>query len=314
MNEIAIRIVAVLLTSLVIAFSAFLFIDYKITQDKLSTSFIATQNRIVDGVGVYLDDFINNNIRQVKIAADTIASEFGEVDNKEIVKVLKAFAKQGDYLEVYYGMEDGGFVSSAGVIPAPTKDSSYDPRKSLWYTGGKIKVGYSEPYRTRLNGESVVTFYAPIIKADKFIGVAGVDVRLDSVIKAMNKMGAGENSYSFISQKDSTMLMHPDAKNQGEHLPVMHTIMDKLDSGDIEKDGSVAYEYAGEVKEAVCRFVGDHGWLLCSSLKKSDKDAAISAPISTNTMIVVSFLILFIFVVFVFLFRLVLFRKSRGKI
>lgn len=257
MNEIAIRIVAVLLVALVIAFSAFLFIDYKFTKDKLSTSFIATQNRIVDGVGVYLDDFINSNTRQVKIAADAIASEIEAIDDKEIVKLLKAFAKQGDYLEVYYGTKNGELVSSAGIVSAPVKEEDYDPRKSLWYIGGKDKAGYSEPYKTRLNGESVVTFYAPIIKNDEFIGVAGVDVRLDAVIKAMNKMGSGENSYSFISQKDSTMLMHPDSNVQGEPLPVMHTIMDKLDSGEIEKDGSVTYEYAGEMKEAVCRFIGD---------------------------------------------------------
>lgn len=163
------------------------FIFYSVGQDlaqRNSTATLTPHGKIAIKNTLFLDDFFKDNLAQAALLAKEIANDIGKEDGYLIEK-LRRFQLQGDFIEVYFGTEDGYFVSSDGSVFSGG-DSSFDPRKRPWYLGSKKSPSYSEPYQTRTNGDVVLTFAAPIFKDGKFLGVFGLDVRLSDALREMS--------------------------------------------------------------------------------------------------------------------------------
>ncbi len=113
------------------------------------------------------------------------------------------------YIEVFMGIETGGFVSSlSSEMPA-----GYNPVKRPWYTKA-VKSGtpttLSDAYLST-TGDVTISIVSPIKSRQdgRLLGMAGIDVSLKKLTDMVETIKIGENGYVILAQNDGTILAHP---------------------------------------------------------------------------------------------------------
>ena len=115
------------------------------------------------------------------------------------------------YVEVYFGSEDGGFVSS---LPDPVP-VGYDPRKRPWYLDALAapdRPVISKAYMST-SGEAVVGIAKVASEGGKRIGTVGVDISLKVLTDIVKEIRIGRTGYVVFVQNDGVVISNPrDAK------------------------------------------------------------------------------------------------------
>ncbi|EPR40384.1 methyl-accepting chemotaxis sensory transducer with Cache sensor [Desulfovibrio sp. X2] len=111
------------------------------------------------------------------------------------------------YVEVYFGSEDGGFVSSLeDALPA-----GYDPRKRPWYQDALAtpdKAVISKAYLST-TGEAVVGVAKVVSDTNRRIGVLGVDISLKVLTDIVKDIKIGKTGYVVFVQGDGVVISNP---------------------------------------------------------------------------------------------------------
>jgi methyl-accepting chemotaxis protein len=111
------------------------------------------------------------------------------------------------YVEVYFGSEDGGFVSSL-EDPMPV---GYDPRKRPWYQAAVAapdKAVISPAYMST-TGEAVVGVARVVSDKAKRIGAIGVDISLKVLTDIVKEIKIGRTGYVIFAQGDGVLISDP---------------------------------------------------------------------------------------------------------
>ncbi len=115
------------------------------------------------------------------------------------------------YVEVYFGSEDGGFVSS---LPDPVP-AGYDPRKRPWYLDALAapdRPVISKAYMST-TGEAVVGIAKVASEGGRRIGTVGVDISLKVLTDIVKEIRIGRTGYVVFVQNDGVVISNPrDAK------------------------------------------------------------------------------------------------------
>ncbi|EFL49475.1 methyl-accepting chemotaxis sensory transducer with Cache sensor [Solidesulfovibrio fructosivorans JJ]] len=111
------------------------------------------------------------------------------------------------YVEVYFGSEQGGFVSSVeGGLPV-----GYDPRKRPWYQDALAtpdKPAISKAYMST-TGEAVVGVAQVVSRAGKNIGAVGLDISLKVLTDIVKAIKIGQTGYVVFVQGDGVVISNP---------------------------------------------------------------------------------------------------------
>ncbi len=75
---------------------------------------------------------------------------------------------------------------------------------------GKVVIG--DPVVSKADKVNIVVASAPIMKNGTINGVFAATIKLDSVIKLVSEIKAGETGYAFVVQKDGLVIFHPKAE------------------------------------------------------------------------------------------------------
>lgn len=101
---------------------------------------------------------------------------------------------------------------ATGIRYRPLLDPRYDYERQSWFrtplaNGGG---GWSEPYWDRGGGDIVmVTYSTPIRKKQQLIGVATVDVALDTLVAKIQALHPVRGGYGFLMTRENRLLTHP---------------------------------------------------------------------------------------------------------
>ncbi len=132
-------------------------------------------------------------------------------DPDEIRPLLKRDSLANTFFSVYYGQSDGVHTNNTGRPLA----AGYDPRKRPWYQLAEKAqaLALTEPYvDAGAGGQLVLTIAAPVRGADGgMAGVAGADLKLDTLYKILNAVGFGGMGHAFLVNADGKVLVHPKA-------------------------------------------------------------------------------------------------------
>ncbi len=81
-----------------------------------------------------------------------------------------------------------------------------------WYVPVRVlesKFYWSKSYTDPYSQQPMVTCTAPIRREDKFIGVATVDLKLEGVAEALNRIINGMDAYAFVVDRNNRFIVFP---------------------------------------------------------------------------------------------------------
>ena len=103
---------------------------------------------------------------------------------------------------IYTGSKDGKFIR----YPAEKMAKGYNPADRDWYkqaVENKGKVIITNPYKTASTGTMVITIAK---QTEDGSGVVAVNMKIDELIKATERVNIGKSGFAFISSNDKNML------------------------------------------------------------------------------------------------------------
>lgn len=178
-------------------------------------------------------------------------------------------AQHDDVSAVYVCVKEDGVVYSDGVMTYMSggwvPDEDFVVSERGWYIGAMEKDGVyvSEPYVDVQSGNMCITLAKAIYSDGKAVGVAGLDMYMDDLLKLIESSYSGGN-YVFLTSGEGTILTHPDDKIalQGDSST---TVKDAL-GGKYEKvcekqlKNKLIFDYSGGLKFAISNTSESTGW------------------------------------------------------
>ena len=206
------------------------------------------------GLTEYIDFWLEN---KKNVVADTAESLKYAEDTweGELLPKLKKYSDKIGAIDAYIGFVDGRMVLGSGSeLP-----DGYDPRKRPWFIKAKAdkKVGITDAYLDAFTKKYIVTIMAPIFDESTLVGVYGIDLALDDLVKAINN-AKFDGGYGTLQDKKGIIIAHPNKKVLGKKLsdllPSLSAKMEKMGEGFIE------YEFKGEGKLIAFYKSKQSGW------------------------------------------------------
>lgn len=158
-----------------------------------------------------------------------------------------------------------------GIYPV---DDDYIAKERDWYIRAKAANGpiVTEPYIDVATNKLVITVAAPMIAADGFHGVCGLDIEVTELVTLSTGLKADGNGYAVLIDNNDNIVVHAQNSEYSHRLENNEEISTALtDIGPIYSDVLAAADSAdivlGKGYDGVMRYfpvvsIGDSGWKL----------------------------------------------------
>ncbi|NPC93038.1 methyl-accepting chemotaxis protein [Bacillus sp. WMMC1349] len=232
---------------LVLAFSS-----YHTASQSLEEEIMRSARNSVDQLNQLIDQNLEKKADTITYFSNVIdKNTYKEKGQKTLRAKFEQYKAQNKDVEgIFTGSKDSVYVNQ----PYQKMPSDYDPQKRVWYQQAVEKKGeviVTEPYESASNGHMVIT----IAKANEDgSGVVGLDVNIDQLIEASNKVKIGEEGFAFISSANTKYVAHPSIKAGTQGKGDWVTQMYSKDNG--------AFDYIFEGREKRMEFATNKltGW------------------------------------------------------
>jgi len=185
---------------------------YGKTFDEGISSYAATTSTIHDLIGGTLD--------RSRLYEPGYIEEYSETVLKPVLhKTISKLEKSAGIFVIFdpklFGKTEGILVGmdNGKVVHSKPKEmlgkDESDPLVKLYYEGLNAgKPMWSDLYENAV-GFSVMTYSIPIEHNNNPIGVVGLDIRLDDIVKVIEDIKVYETGYAFMLNKDYDYIVHP---------------------------------------------------------------------------------------------------------
>ena len=311
MRSITNKIALMLIIALTISFAAISAVSYYMAEKKVVQLVSQNQAQILKDINEVTDSFFKDYTDVIKkIGASVQKTQYSE---DELLKTLILEKDRSNSVvgDIFFGREaDGSHFQSSNHKLTPEKDN-YDPRKRSWYMDAKAANGviYTEPYIDAVSKSMVMTFAVPVNDGGKFVGVVGIDLKIDALSKKILDMGKTEYGYVYMMNKDGLILMHSDPSNIGKTVPASKYLAEEYAAKRFDENGLIPYvNYKGENVTAKLIPINEQGWLVVAAIG-TDTFSSNTLPLLKAQLILSP---LFIIVLSIFVY--VLLKKSLNPI
>jgi methyl-accepting chemotaxis protein len=311
MRSITNKIALMLIIALTISFAAISAVSYYMAEKKVVQLVSQNQAQILKDINEVTDSFFKDYTDVIKkIGASVQKTQYSE---DELLKtlILEKDRSNSVVSDIFFGREaDGSHFQSSNHKLTPEKDN-YDPRKRSWYMDAKAANGviYTEPYIDAVSKSMVMTFAVPVNDGGKFVGVVGIDLKIDALSKKILDMGKTEYGYVYMMNKDGLILMHSDPSNIGKTVPASKYLAEEYAAKRFDENGLIPYvNYKGENVTAKLIPINEQGWLVVAAIG-TDTFSSNTLPLLKAQLILSP---LFIIVLSIFVY--VLLKKSLNPI
>ncbi|MFT0801085.1 methyl-accepting chemotaxis protein [Bacillus swezeyi] len=180
---------------------------YQTASSTLDTEIINSARENVE----QLNEIIDQNISQKANAASHFSSllkksTYKEKGNASIKEKFEQYAKLHPDVEgIFTGSKDGLFVR----YPFQEMPSDYNPVERDWYKKAvkhQGEVAITNPYKTASTGTMVITIAK---QNEDGSGVVAINMKIDELIKATERVKIGKSGYAFITSADKKFVAHP---------------------------------------------------------------------------------------------------------
>ncbi|WP_285768580.1 methyl-accepting chemotaxis protein [Peribacillus sp. SI8-4] len=186
---------------------------------------------------------------------------------------------------LYLGTEKEGKTI---IFPKAELPADFDPRQREWYQTAlkeKNETIWTEPYTDQATNEMVITAAKAIYDGDRLIGVLGVDISIDTLVKMVNQTKFGETGYSVLLDKKGAFVTHPDKEKIQQDIS-KENIFKKMKS----ESGSMIEEYEGKKRIIGYATNPTTGWRIAGLMDENEVIVRASPMIKDN---IITLLIVF---------------------
>lgn len=190
---------------------------------------------------------------------------FGE---KELMLYFEKVKESFPYLTlVSYGTEFGGYIEYPEFKPT----APYDPRIRPWYIGAikSKEMIVSEPYKTSVSKELVMSIDQALYKDSKALGVLSLTIRLEDIVNSVNDISLGKTGEILVVSPEGNFINSPSHKDW---------MLDSVDDIDyplfrsiLETDSPYYEGLVDGERRVFCKYVSPlSGWTYISMINKDE--------------------------------------------
>ncbi|MFD9627588.1 methyl-accepting chemotaxis protein [Peribacillus muralis] len=178
---------------------------------------------------------------------------------------------------LYLGTEKEGKTI---IFPKAELPADFDPRQREWYQSAlkeKNETIWTEPYTDQATNTLVITAAKSIYDGDRLIGVLGVDISIDTLVKMINQTKFGETGYSVLLDKKGAFVTHPDKEKIQQDIS-KESMFKKMKS----ESGSMIEEYEGKNRIIGYAINPTTGWRIAGLMEENEVIVRASPMIVDN--------------------------------
>lgn len=166
---------------------------------------------------------------------------------------------------VWFGDVD---ASMAAMSDGYITDEGWDITTRPWYGCiEKRETVYTVPYVDSATGDTVLTIASPVYDTSgKGIGIAGMDISLEAVMKTLSEYKIGDNGYVMLIAEDGTFVYHPDVNLVGTNINDMNISNNLLNAIASKSEGLMKYKTDGQSRVGYLANVGETGYIVISCI------------------------------------------------
>lgn len=177
-----------------------------------------------------------------------------------------------------------------------TSGADFEITSRPWFectkTGNTV---LTEPYIDASSGKKILSVAAPVVNAmGGAVGVSGMDVSLDVMMKLMEDYKIGDEGYVMLLTGSGTFIYHPNAElmdTKIQDLDITPNVIEAIQNKSAEL---LKYTVNGESKFGYITPIGETGFVAISCIPSSQYYAAVIAAL---VMLLLVFIVGFIFVI-----------------
>ncbi|MEC1262237.1 methyl-accepting chemotaxis protein [Bacillus swezeyi] len=259
---------------LVLSYSA-----YNTAGSSLENEIMRSARDNVDQLNEIIDQNIGKKEHAVSYFSDWVDEKlYKEKGNVSLKEKFEQYAKLNEDVEaIYTGSKDGLFVR----YPDEKMSSDYNPVERNWYkkaVENKGKVIVTDPYQTASTGTMVVTIAKQTADGS---GVVAVNMKIDELIKATERVNIGKQGFAFISSNDKKYVAHPSIKagteGEGDWITQMYS----------KEKGAFKYTFEGKEKQMAFTTNKQTGWKIGGTMF-TDEISESAQPVFNMAMIILA--------------------------
>ena len=276
-DKLLLWVMPVLLLGLVALAAGAYWYSYKVVEEKLTQSMLATAEKAAAGLELWCRTLVvEPETIAATPAAKAINESFDRIDAQNLNRKKFLQAHYPDlFLDIYAANRDGVYHSlylegTEGRIYVGNVWSR-EYFQSIMAGGG---TQLTPPLLSRTTGKPTIFAVAPILdENDKPQGLVGAGISLGYVEKMAQSMRVGETGYGIIVAKDGTFIYHP------RHDFIMVKRISEFPDETIQElgrqmqsggSGVYRYEFEGQKKVAFYAAVPFAGWSVATTIEEAE--------------------------------------------
>lgn len=270
------------------------------------------------------NEFFAKHIAKVEaIAADcTIEQEMLETppnvsfaDTPLFQSVYQTLSKQQSIdsdtvLAVFVADVDSSqFMMSDGYVTGP----NYDIASRPWYNAVTTnQTVITLPYTDISTGKTVVTVASPIVQSNtsNVVGVAAIDISLESIFRIMNNYKVGESGFLVCTGPAGTILYHPNSTYINKNISETNLSDDIKQAILASQYADYIFEIEGKEYYGSLAEIGETGFMVLTCMPESE--AMVAYHNTTNQIEVAFFFSLLIIAICVFILSKMIIKPLRS--
>lgn len=177
-----------------------------------------------------------------------------------------------------------------------TSGADFDITSRPWFKCTQTGTTFiTDPYVDASTGQKILSIAAPINNAmGKAIGVSGMDVSLESMMKLMENYRIGDDGYVMLLTGSGTFIYHPDTELMDTKIQDLNVSQNVLSAIESQSAELIKYTIDGETKFGYLTPIGDTGFMALSCITAGQYYKAVMFAIVVLSAV---FILGFIFIV-----------------
>lgn len=233
--------------------------------DKLKVTTQQTLSEINQGLDGYFSSMDNEVIM---MANNNNFVNVDEAENLPYINELLKSAKEADpdIFSAYYGTESGKFT----IYPVQKMPEGFNHKVRPWYQQAmahKEQVIITLPFKDAATGKSVVSIAKTVVKDGKVVGVAAMNISLETLSNSIAKSKVGVNGYVFLADPAGKIIAHPNSAIVGTDAAAKQSFWKDTKVNDT---GFINYTYENQGKFGAYVTNKYTGWKLVATLPDSE--------------------------------------------
>ncbi len=177
-----------------------------------------------------------------------------------------------------------------------TTGADFDVTTRPWFECTKTgKTVLTDPYIDEATGQSVLSVATPVKNAmGGAVGISGMDVSLESIMKLMDNYKIGEKGYVMLLTGSGAFIYHPNTDLMGTNIQDMNITQNVITAIESKSAQMLKYTVDGEVKYGYITPIGETGFLAISCIPQGQYYSTL-----VNSLLMLSFIFAlgFVFVI-----------------